>query len=83
MDLPRTVTMQEALYVGELRTCMCEGPSCTIAEQFASFCGICVTHTHIYTRRIIDGAICGGLFELSLCHTQMSGEFNVLYHETR
>jgi hypothetical protein len=40
-------------------------------------------HIRTYTRRIIDGAICGGLLELTLCHKQLRGEFNVFYHETQ
>jgi hypothetical protein len=79
MDLPRIVTMQTALLVGESRTGTCADPSCTSAAQSASWCGIFSTHT----RRIIDGAICGGLLELTLCHTQLHGEFSVFYHETQ
>ena len=40
-------------------------------------------HIHTYTRRVIDGAICGGRLERTLCHTQLHGEFYVFYHETQ
>lgn len=49
MDLPRIVTMQAALLVGEPRTGTCADPGCTSAAQFGSWCGVSATRTRIYT----------------------------------
>jgi len=68
MDLPRTVTMQAALMLVNREQARVQTPAAPALHGWLRGV-VFLPHIHTYTRCIIDGAICGGLLELTLCLT--------------